>query len=1070
MTEVGQRERATQRRVVALFRDALGYDYLGDLHDRDNRNIEPDLVRAFLQGVQGYDDALVTRALHELTRAAGDTSKPLYARNRDVYTLLRYGVQVTDAPGVPKTTVFFVDWNAPGRNHFAVAEEVTVAAAGPKAHEKRPDVVLYVNGIALGVLELKRSTVGVTEGIRQNLDNQKKVFIEPFFSTMQLVMAGNDTEGLRYGTIQTPEKYYLTWKDELAGAHGAGPGADVDATTPLDRALIQLCGKTRLLELVHDFVVFDRGVKKLSRPNQYFGVKAAQAAVAAREGGIVWHTQGSGKSLTMVWLARWVRERLPNGRVLIVTDRDELDEQIEGVFLGAGEKIYRTTSGADLIERLNAPAPSLLCSLVHKFGAREEGQAVGDVPEYVAELTRALPPGFAPKGNLVVFVDECHRTQSGLLHEAMKAILPGALFIGFTGTPLLKADKKRSIEVFGRYLHTYRFDQAVRDGVVLDLRYEARDVDTKLTSPGKVDLWFESKTKGLSDLARAQLKKRWGTMRKVLSSKSRLSKIVADVMLDLETRERLATGHGNALLVAGSIFEACKYYDLFVEAGLGGRCAIVTSYRPNTADIKGEESGEGETERLERYETYREMLADWFQEPAEEAVKKADLFEVQVKQRFVDEPGQMRLLIVVDKLLTGFDAPSATYLYIDKPMRDHGLFQAICRVNRLDGDDKTYGYVVDYKDLFQRLEGAIHDYTSGALDGFDADDVQGLLTDRLGSARSDLDDALETVRALCEDVEVPRDTGAYRRHFCGRVSGDVDQLAANAPRRLALYTEVAALLRAFGAVANELAEAGYDDAQAAALRAEVKHYESVRDEVKIASGDAVDLKRYEPAMRFLIDTYIQAEDSRRVSALDDVPLVRLLAERGAAAVDELPDGIRNDRDAVAETIENNVRRLIVDERPVNPKYYDRMSELLDALIAQRRSEALDYEAYLNQVADLARRAQSPHAAGGYPAALDTPGRRAVYDNVGQDEALALAIDAAVRRTRQDDWRNHRLKTRQVRAAVRAALAESMRGASAAGGRVSGPGPDDAYGDEAAAGGLDVWTDQVLALVRQHLEF
>ena len=273
--------------------------------------------------------------------------------------------------------------------------------------------MLYVNGIALGVLELKRSTVSVAEGIRQNLDNQKKEFIEPFFSTVQLVMAGNDTEGLRYGAIQTPEKYYLTWKE-------AGPGDN-----PLDRALRQLCGKARFLELIHDFIVFDAGIKKICRHNQYFGVRAAQEHVKRREGGIIWHTQGSGKSLTMVWLAKWIRENVKDARVLIITDRTELDEQIEKVFKGVNEDIYRTKSGADLIAKLNATTPWLICSLIHKFGGKEDGEEVGDIEAFVEELKKSLPKGFQPKGDLFVFVDECHRTQSGELHEAMKAILPG---------------------------------------------------------------------------------------------------------------------------------------------------------------------------------------------------------------------------------------------------------------------------------------------------------------------------------------------------------------------------------------------------------------------------------------------------------------------------------------------------------------------------------------------------------------------------------------------------------------------------------------------------------------------
>jgi len=1010
MSTVGEIEKKTQQRVVKLFHETLKYDYLGDWSEREgNRNIEEDLLRKFLGEKQRYDEALITRALYDLEKVAGDTSKSLYDRNLAVYELLRYGVKVKAEVGDNFQTVWLIDWQNPENNDFAIAEEVTLAGADTKSHGKRPDVVLYVNGIALGVLELKRSTVSVAEGIRQNIDSQKKVFIQPFFSTMQWVMAGNDTEGLRYGTIETPEKYYLKWKE------------DSTIENPLDRALTQLCDKSRFLELVHDFVLFDAGVKKLCRHNQYFAVRASQEFAKHREGGIIWNAQGSGKSLIMVWLAKWIREHVIDARVLIITDRTELDEQIERVFNGVRENIYRTKSGADLIATLNATKPWLMCSLIHKFGVKEEGEEVGDIPGYIQELKKALPPDFFAKGNLFVFVDECHRTQSGELHKAMKGILPNAVFIGYTGTPLLKADKQKSIEVFGRYIHTYKFDEAVKDGVVLDLRYEARDIDQRITSQAKIDQWFEAKTKGLTDLAKAQLKQRWGTMQKVLSSQSRLEQIVADILMDMETRDRLKSGRGNAMLISGSVYQACKFYELFNKTDLKGKCAIVTSYRPTTTDLKGEDAGEGETENLQKYAIYQQMLADWFNEAPEEAIKKVEKFEIQAKQRFVKDPGQMKLLIVVDKLLTGFDAPPATYLYIDKEMRDHGLFQAICRVNRLDGDDKEYGYIIDYKDLFKSLEGAVHDYTSGALDGYDKEDVAGLLEDRLEKARERLEETREVVKALCEPVEPPKDSAAYLRYFCAKDSGNPEQLKINEPNRLALYKHVAAYVRAFANLANELLEAGYSSAEIEALKSEVNHYENVRNEVKLASGDYIDLKMYEPAMRHLIDTYIHAGVSEKVSAFDDMSLIQLIVERGADAVKELPDGIRKNKEAVAEVIENNVRRLIIDEQPINPKYYEKMSELLDALVKQRRQEALDYQAYLAKIVELTKKVKNPEVGGSYPSAINTPGKRALYDNLGNDEAVALAVHDAVRSSRQDDWRGNPFKVKKVKNAIRAAL-------------------------------------------------
>ena len=1005
MSTVGQIEKKTQKRVVDLFRNVLGYDYLGNWIDRaektgrPNRNIEKKYLRPFLEK-QGYAPELIIRAIQQLTKIATDQSLSLYDTNRAVYDLLRYGVKVKAEVGDQTRTVWLIDWAKPEANHFAIAEEVAVKPAGDKAFGKRPDVVVYVNGIALGVLELKRSTVSVAEGIRQSLDNQKAVFIQPFFTTMQLIMAGNDTEGLRYGVIETPEKYWLTWKEE------GGP------ENPLDRALVQLCAKPRFLELIHDFLVFDAGVKKTCRHNQYFGVRAAQDHIRRREGGIIWHAQGSGKSLTMVWLAKWIRENVPDSRVVMITDRTELDEQIEKVFNGVNEEIVRTKSGADLIARLNDTTPWLLCSLIHKFGGEDDSEA--DVEVYVEELKSALPKDFRAKGDIYVFVDECHRTQSGELHKAMKAILPNATFIGFTGTPLLKADKQTSLEVFGPYIHTYKFNEAVSDGMVLDLRYEARDIDQNITSQAKIDRWFEAKTKGLTDMAKAQLKKRWGTLQKVLSSQSRLEKIVADILLDLEIRDRLQSGRGNAMLVSSSIYQACKFHELFDKTDLAGKCAIVTSYKPSPNDIKGEESGEGPTERLRQYEIYNKMLGG----------KEPKAFEKEAKQKFVDEPGQMKLLIVVDKLLTGFDAPSATYLYIDKKMQDHGLFQAICRVNRLDGDDKEYGYIIDYKDLFKSLEASIKDYTAEVFDGYDKADVAGLLSDRLGKARERLDEALESVRTLCEPVEAPCDTLAYQRFFCAKDTADKEALKENEPKRLTLYRLVASLLRAYADAANEMTEAGYSEAEITKIKTDVDHFEKVRNEVKLASGDYIDLKMYEPAMRHLIDTYIRAEESEVLSAFDDVSLIHLIVERGADAVNALPKGIRQSEEAVAETIENNVRKLITDETPINPKYYERMSELLDALIEQRKRDALSYREYLAQIVELTKKAKGAETAASYPAALNSKAKRALFDNLEGNEALALAIDKEIRLIKKDSWRGNMLKEREVRNAIKKHAADS----------------------------------------------
>jgi len=989
MSPVGDIERITQDRIIALFADKskLDYEYLGNWHDRlNNSNIEEELLRNYLLR-NGYSDRLITKAIYELTKVAGVQNKNLYSINKDVYTILRYGAKVKEDVGENTQTVRLIDWDNPGNNHFAIAEEVSIKGE----NRKRPDIVIYVNGIALGTLELKRSTVSVTEGIRQNLDNQKSIFIMPFFATVQLVMAGNDTEGLRYGVINTPEKYYLKWKEES------------DVENLLDRHLLQVCKKERFLEIIHDFIVYDAGTKKICRHNQYFGVKAAQKRVREREGGIIWHTQGSGKSMIMVWLTKWIREQINNARVLIITDRDELDKQIEKVFKGVDEQIHRTTSGKDLVEKLNLSLPWLMCSLIHKFGNKEEADYEG----FIEDISKYLPKDFSAKGDIYVYVDECHRTQSGELHKAMKKILPNAMFIGFTGTPLLKVDKQKSIEIFGNYIHTYKFNEAVRDNVVLDLRYEARDVDQRITSQDKIDKWFEAKTKGLTVYAKMQLKQKWGTMQSVLSSQSRLEKIVADVMLDMETKDRLESGHGNAMLVSGSIYEACKYYELFQNSGLK-KCAIVTSYVPSINDIRGESvDEESVTDKLKKYEVYQKMLNG----------KATETFEDEVKKMFIDEPAQMKLLIVVDKLLTGFDAPAATYLYIDKKMQDHGLFQAICRVNRLDGDDKDFGYIVDYKDLFKSLEASVTDYTSGALEGYDKEDVAGLLSDRLQKARELLDDALESIRTLCEPVKLPKDTIDYIRYFCGENTENKDEVKKHEQKRLAFYKHVSHLVRTYAGIANEMEEAGYSVPETEKILKEIRHYENAKAEVKLASADYIDLKAYEPAMRHLIDTYISAEESKVISAFDDMSLVELIVERGESAIEKLPVNIRRNRQAVAETIENNLRKVIHDERPINPKYYENMSQLLDELIEQRRQEAIEYEKYLAMIVELTRQIKRPNETK-YPKTLDTRAKRALYDNLDHDEELATVLDYEVIYNKKDDWRGNRIKEKEVLYAIK----------------------------------------------------
>ena len=993
MNDIGKPERATQDRVIALFRDELGYRYLGDWRDRDgNSNIEENLLTAWLTK-RGHTAAQMAVALHRLRTEATNHNRGLYGNNKEVYQLLRYGVPVKIEAGKVTETVSLIDWQQPEKNDFAIAEEVTLQGN----YERRPDLVLYVNGIAIAVLELKNSRVSIGDGIRQCLSNQQPEFHEGFFSTVQLILAGNDTEGLQYGTVGTQEKYFLRWKEDEQD----------NSRFKLDKYLLKMCCKDRLIELMHDFLLFDGGVKKVPRAHQYFGAKAAQEHVRQKKGGIIWHTQGSGKSIVMVLLARWILENNPNARVAIITDRDELDKQIEGVFTGMGEPICRTSSGSELMTQLGQARPRLLCSLVHKFGRRD----VDDFDAFIQEL-EAAPSKTV--GEVFVFVDECHRTQSGKLHRVMKAMMPNAVFIGFTGTPLLKKDKTTSHEVFGGYIHTYKFSEAVEDEVVLDLVYEARDIDQRLGSEDKIDQWFEAKTKGLNEWQKDELKKQWGTMQKVLSSRSRMERVVADIIFDFSVKPRLSSERGNAILVASSIYEACKYFSLFQKTPFRGKCAVVTSYNPLARDVTKEEVGANtETDKQFIFNTYMELLKSVEAKPG---MSKTEAYEEHAKQMFIKEPANMKLLVVVDKLLTGFDVPPCTYLYIDKSMQDHGLFQAICRTNRLDGEDKDFGYIVDYKDLFKRVENAMAVYTSELDDSAGGASPEVLIQDRLKKGKEQLDNALETITLLCEPVEPPKGELEHIHYFCGNteIASDLEE---REPLRVVLYKTTVALIRAYANIADEMDNAGYSSADIKRIKQQLDYHLKVRETIRKASGESLDMKAYEADMRHLIDTYIEADEPRRISPFDGMGLLDLIVKTGIAkAVNAQLGGLKGNKDAIAETIENNVRRKIVKEHLNDPAYYEKMSALLDEIIAARKAKAIEYEEYLKRIAELAKRVNAGQE-DDTPEQINTPGVRALYNNLNKNTEFALRIDETVKRVRPDSWRGVQPREQVIKRAL-----------------------------------------------------
>lgn len=1019
-SHIGEPERPVQNRLLALFKEKLKYEYLGNYEYRTcNRNIERKLLFDYLMSTKKWSGDEAKRAITELEKEAYCTPQNMQEKNEKVYSLLRYGVNVSPDVGTKKITVNLIDWEHPDKNQFYIAEEVTINSSTPDSFTKRPDLVIYVNGIALAVMELKRSKVSVHDGIRQTIGNQQENFIRPFFSTVQLLFAGNDSQGLYYGVIDTPEKFWLRWKEP-----------DASIPNELDRSVTQWFNKERLLEMIHDFLVFDAGVKKVCRPNQYFAVKAAQPRCEKKEGGVIWEAQGSGKSLIMVWLAEWIHENIDNSRVVIITDREELDEQISDGFKDTGETIARAKSGAGLIGMLNEEAPWLLCTLIHKFGKKNvegKGDMAGvksEIPleKYLEDIVAQLPQGFKAKGNIFVFIDECHRTQGGYLHEAMKTIMgKDVMMIGFTGTPLLHTQKKDTWQTFGPLIHAYRFNEAVEDGVILDLRYESRKVDQFLGNKDKIDAWFEKKTKGLNKVAAARLKGRWATMQNIFSSRQRIDAVVGDICLDMDTTPLLVNRRGNAILVADSIYQACRYWDAFQKTALKGHCAVITSFEAKADDINMASSGENESEDEYKYRIYKEMT---------DGHKSVSAFEAYAKKEFIDHPKNMRLLIVVDKLLTGFDAPSACVLYIDKHMENHNLFQAICRVNRVDGDDKEYGYIVDYQNLFECISGAIGDYTSdgAALSGYDKEDIEGYIKEKNKACRKDLEEAREQVEALLALVH-PQTREGFFRYFVyddNAPEEEMDkQLDDNAEKRSKLYKYVRRYLNCYANLANSLEDMGYSEAERKEYAECAKKYDALKREIELRSNDHIDMRRYEPDMRQVLDLYVKAEDSEVIAKLDDTSFLDIVAAQNEEQLNDLPDELKDEYGrASAETVEANLREVIRKDSPFNPAYYGKLSIILQELIDKRKKEMLDYEEYMKELIELVKKARGK-SANSYPESIKTPGMRALYDNLGQNEYLAIRAHEVIKENALVGFRDNRLKQRKLIKALAKLLGDEM---------------------------------------------
>lgn len=584
----------------------------------------------------------------------------------------------------------------------------------------------------------------------------------------------------------------------------------------------------------------------------------------------------------------------------------------------------------------------------------------------------------------------------------------------------MRKDRQTTRDVFGAYIHTYKFHEGVADGVVLDLKYEARDVPERLTSQKKIDEWFEQKTKNLNNFQKALVRKRWATMEELMSAAGRKREIIADIIGDFALKPRLNNDRGTAILVAASIYDACHYFRLFQNTSFGPYCGIITSFEPQPGAIVLEPPN---SDVRYKFDTYTKHILKNGQTTKQ--------YEDEAKRRFIEEPANLKLLIVVSKLLTGFDAPSCTYIYLDNELHDHNLFQAICRTNRLDGDDKDYGHIVDFKKLFGDVQQAIAVYSSDELDldQGNGGDNNIHLKNWLEEGKQQLDNARQALAYLCEPVALPREVEHYLHYFCGDAANS-NALTETEALRVSFYKAVAIFARAFAGLAPDVAEAGYSETDAAALQKEVEYYAEIRSAIKKHSGEELDIKPFEADMRHLINTYIQADPAAELGELGEMSLTELIIKTGIhdAIARKLNRKGTLSRNAIAEGIINNVRKTIIRNQLTDPKFYAEMSSLLADLIKQSRDDTAAYEEFLAQAEELVRRLGRKEPDAGIPAMLHgKPEATVLYNNLAsipaktfrypmadEDRALlALEIDWVVREEAPSGWKGDETREKQL---------------------------------------------------------
>lgn len=938
----------------------------------------------------------------------------LYTANKTVHELMCGGKSMEeDLPNGTRQSfdIGFIDFEHPENNIFQVTDEFEVERTNGKF--ARPDIVVLINGIPVVVIECKKSSVDVMEGATQNIRNWGPDYIPQLFQYSQLVIAMNPDKVL-YGTCGTPAKYFVSWHETDNNWHDewcrkCSPDGEIREQ---DRALVSLLHPERLLDLIQNFIIYDNNVKKVARYKQYFAVKKCMNRILLRDdagtrNGVVWHTQGSGKTITMIMLTKMLLKeslkrdsKIKRPRFIMVTDRVNLDKQIRDNFINAQMSPNRAKTGKGLVELLKKEENTVITSIVNKFEAAIKS-------DYCNE-----------RENLFVFIDEGHRTQYGKLNLYMDRVLPNAVKIAFTGTPLIEKPKKNdkrdikpqrdTFRKFGKLIDSYTFKDAIDDKVTVPIIYEGRVIPQHVTSK-QIDEHLKHITVGLNENARRDLEQKYSRYVALAQTDQRLRMVAFDLYEHFISYVK-PKGF-KAMLTCSSRVAAVEMFYL-LNSFDGITPAVVIT--PNSAKEGEDEVNTSETKK---------RIGDFFTKEVDPLYKNNyDAYEDWVTNEFVDPEGDINLLIVKDKLLTGFDAPPAAVLYVDKKLQDHTLLQAIARVNRVF-ENKDFGLIVDYIGIFKKLNSALDLYADSAsgMDGFNAQDIEDAIAS-VSEQKSKLEELHKNLWGIFEGI----DRNETKPNVWQERLREYD-IRTKFYETLSAYAKLVDLMYSsfdfFDAVGFEQAEA---------YKKDYIFFKKLKDSVTLRFNDRVDFSKYEDGVRQLLNTYVTAEDAKILIEPLDILNKDKMEEQMA---------ILGTKEAKAEAIQSRQVEVLESERYDDPIKYLSFMERINKTLEEYMKER-DSEKYLSSMEEIAEDYRKGRSNATYPQNIIHDGEaksfygsicsglKKAIDNADGYETeatgfLALQIKDIIAQNAKRDWRDNVIVHRNIKKLLDDALFDFM---------------------------------------------